>query len=244
MNHGGKTIYGATLGILMLETQFPRIHGDIGNAQTWPFPVQYRVVRGATPQKAVREDSRALLKPFVEAGKDLIAAGCDGIATNCGFLSLLQDDMQDALGVPVASSSLMQTAMVQAMLPKSQRVGILTISKSTLSAAHLAAANVPEGSPIGGTDETGEFSSKILGNHPTLDVELCRDEMIQASQALVTQNPDIGAIVLECTNMVPFAADVRKATGRPVFSIYTYLCWVQSALLPRRFNEVLDDFRI
>ena len=91
MQYGGKTVYGASVGILMLETQFPRIYGDIGNAQTWPFPVQYRVVRGATPDKVVRNDPTKLIAQFIEAGQDLVRMGCDGITTNCGFLSLIQD---------------------------------------------------------------------------------------------------------------------------------------------------------
>src|SRR5262249_51320525 len=52
---GGKSVYGARLGILMLEAGFPRIPGDMGNAETWPFPVLYRVVTGASPQRVVRE---------------------------------------------------------------------------------------------------------------------------------------------------------------------------------------------
>ena len=65
---GGKTVYGATLGILMLETQFPRIPGDIGNALTWPFPVQYRIVRGATPDNVVRGRCRGTAGGFHRGG--------------------------------------------------------------------------------------------------------------------------------------------------------------------------------
>ncbi|MCB1362671.1 MAG: aspartate/glutamate racemase family protein, partial [Rhodobacteraceae bacterium] len=134
MRRGGKTVYGATVGILMLETRFPRIPGDMGNALTWPFPVQYRVVRGASPDRVVRGDPRELTGAFIAAGHDLIAAGCDGITTNCGFLALVQEQLRAALGVPVATSSLMQVPMVQAMLPPGRRVAILTVSEATLSA--------------------------------------------------------------------------------------------------------------
>ena len=55
---GGKTVYGASVGILMLETRFPRIPGDMGNAGTWPFPVLYKVVRGASPDHVVRREDQ------------------------------------------------------------------------------------------------------------------------------------------------------------------------------------------
>lgn len=83
---GGKSVYGARLGILMLEARFPRIPGDMGNAETWPFPVLYRVVRGASPQRVVREKAAGLLDAFLDAAGELVATGADGITTNCGFL--------------------------------------------------------------------------------------------------------------------------------------------------------------
>mgnify|MGYP003345547646 CR=1 FL=1 len=76
---GGKAIYGAPLGILMLEARFPRIPGDMGNAATWPFPVLYRVVRGASPEKVVLHGARGLLQDFVDAAKDLVDLGAEEI---------------------------------------------------------------------------------------------------------------------------------------------------------------------
>src|SRR3982751_2456993 len=87
---GGKAIYGAPLGILMLDARFPRIPGDMGNAETWPFPVLYRVVPGATPKHVVLESSRGLLPDFLAAASELVALGAEAITTNCGFLSLFQ----------------------------------------------------------------------------------------------------------------------------------------------------------
>ncbi len=244
MERGGKTVYGASVGILMLETRFPRIPGDIGNALTWPFPVQYRVVRGATPDKVVRNDPTELVDEFIEAGRDLVEMGCDGITTNCGFLSLIQDQVKEALGVPVATSSLMQVPMVQALLPAGKRVGILTISKSTLSPAHLKAAGVPADTPIVGTDEGRCFTREILGNAVEIDFAACRLDMLDAAKQLVAEFDGIGAIVLECTNMVPFAADIRKLTGLPVYSIYSFVQWFQAGLAPARFSFYLDDPRL
>ncbi|MEM9779517.1 MAG: aspartate/glutamate racemase family protein [Pseudomonadota bacterium] len=242
MQHGGKTVYGASVGILMLETQFPRIPGDIGHAETWPFPVHYRVVRGATPDNVVRGDAMAQLAGFVDAGRDLVAMGCDGITTNCGFLSLMQDPLRAALGVPVATSALMQAAMIQALLPPGQRVGIVTISEATLTPAHLAAAHVPEGTPVVGTDG-GVFSRDVLGDAPEIDFDACEAEVVEAAQRLLLDHPDVGAVLLECTNMVPYAPQVRAATGLPVYSVYSLIQWFQAGLTPRVFARQIWDPR-
>ena len=240
---GGKTVFGASVGILMLETRFPRIPGDMGNALTWPFPVQYRVVRGASPDKVVRGNPKELLDIFVEAGKDLVASGCDGITTNCGFLALVQDELREALGVPVATSSLMQVPMVQALLPPGKKVVILTISKATLTDAHLRAANVASDTPVFGTDAGRVFTRDILGDAVEIDFAACRQDMLDAADQIMADEPDAGAIVLECTNMVPYAADVRKRTGLPVYSIESFVSWFQSGLMPRRYPLELDDPR-
>src|SRR5215204_3153866 len=111
-----QAVFGARLGILMLEAQFPRIPGDMGNATTWPFPVLYRVVRGASPRRVVMEQAAGLLEAFLNAAKELVELGADGVTTNCGFLSLYQEDIARHVGVPVATSSLMQAPFIQCLL--------------------------------------------------------------------------------------------------------------------------------
>ena len=241
--YGGKTVYGASVGILMLETRFPRIPGDIGNAGTWPFPVLYKVVRGASPDLVVRHGAVGLLDNFIDAGRELVADGADGISTNCGFLALFQDQLAEALGVPVASSSLMQVPMVQRLLPPDRRVGVLTISKASLTPEHLKASGVPLDAPIVGTDGGQEFSRAILENEEKLNVGLARADILNAGRQLIRDFPETGAIVLECTNMVPYAADLRQALGLPVYSIYSFITWFQAGLLPRSFDPRLIDQR-
>jgi len=231
---GGKSIYGASVGILMLEAQFPRVPGDMGNALTWPFPVHYKIVRGASPEKVVLHNANGLFRNFLDAASELVSDGVDGITTTCGFLALFQDELSAALSVPVATSSLMQVPMVQQLLPRNKRVGILTISPKTLSAEHLKKAGCSADTPIGGTPENGGFTSVFLKNQLEFDVELARLELVESAQQLLKNHHDLGAIVLECTNMVPYAADIQRATGLPVFSIYSFITWFQSGLQPRQ----------
>lgn len=233
---GGKSVYAAAVGILMLDARFPRIPGDMGNAVTWDFPVHYRVVRNASPDRVVRRQAEGLLEPFIGAARDLIDMGADGITTNCGFLSLFQNELATALNVPVATSSLMQVELVNRLLPPGKRAGVLTISASTLTQEHLDKAHVPAGTPVGSTESGREFTRAILGNELELDVDAARQYNIDAAQDLIAQYPDIGALVLECTNMIPYAADIRAATGVPVFTMESLVTWFQSGLAPRRFS--------
>lgn len=235
MTTGGKSIYGASVGILMLEAQFPRILGDMGNALTWPFPVHYKVVRDASPDRVVRNGANGLYESFLHAARELVEDGADGITTNCGFLALFQEELSSALNVPVATSSLMQVPMVERLLPPGKRVGILTISAASLTSEHLEKAGCELDTPVAGTPEDGEFSTSILDNSLQMDVEKARSENVAAAIKLATIHPELGAIVLECTNMVPYAADIKEATGLPVFSIYNFITWFQSGLQPARF---------
>ena len=232
---GGKTVYGACVGIIMLDTRFPRIPGDIGNAGTWPFSVLYQVVRGASPDDAVRRRAAGKVDQFIAAARELVAAGADGITTNCGFLSLLQGRLAEAVAVPVAASSLMQVPLVNRLLPPGRRAGIVTIEQASLGEDHLRAAGAPPDTPVAGVDDGGEFNRVILGDEPLLDVEQSRAELLDAGADLLRRHPEVGAIVLECTNMPPYAAAMRRALGVPVYSIYSFVQWFQAGLQPRSF---------
>jgi hypothetical protein len=233
---GGKAIYGAPLGILMLEARFPRIPGDMGNATTWPFPVLYRVVKGASPERVVLQGARGLLPDFLDAAAELVAQGAEAITTNCGFLSLYQRELAAHVGVPVAASSLIQVPWVQATLPPGKQVGIVTVSAQSLTPRHLEAAGVPLDTPFVGTEDGREFFRVlILGEKQDMDIDLAASEILDAGRTLVERHPDIGAIVLECTNMPPYAAALRDALNLPVYDIYSLITWWHAGLRPRVF---------
>ena len=229
-------VYGAAVGILMLDTRFPRIPGDMCNALTWPFPVLYKVVRGATAAR-VAARSPEMLEDFLAAGAELVADGADGITTNCGFLSLYQERLAGELGVPVAASSLMQIPLVERLLPPGKRAGVVTISASSLGADHLEAAGARADTPVVGTEDGREFCRVIRGNEPEMDVRAAEQDLLDAGADLVTRHPSVGAVVLECTNMVPYARSLSEHIRHPVYSIYGFVCWFQAGLRPRDFGH-------
>jgi len=235
--YGGKTLYGASVGILMLETRFPRIPGDMGNAATWPFPVLYKVVPGASPRRVVRDKAEGLLDELLAAAEELVRLGADGITTTCGFLSLYQRDIAAHVGVPVATSSLMQIPFIERVLPPSKRVGILTVSAASLTADHLRAAGADPATPIVGTDGGSEFSRVMINDEERLDVAAAERDILAAGDRLVASHDGIGAVLLECTNMVPYARALSQRLRLPVFTIYTFVTWFQSGLVPRQFGD-------
>jgi hypothetical protein len=233
---GGKTLYGARVGILMLETRFPRIPGDMGNAETWPFPVLYKVVPGASPRRVVCEKAEGLLDEFLAAAEELVRHGADGVTTTCGFLSLYQREIAAHVGVPVATSSLMQIPFIERVLPPGKRVGVLTVSAANLTGEHIRAAGADPETPVVGTDAGSEFTRVMINDEERLDVAAAQRDILAAGDRLVASHDGIGAVLLECTNMVPYARALSQRLRLPVFSIYTFVTWFHSGLIPREFG--------
>jgi Asp/Glu/hydantoin racemase len=230
---GGFNQYGFTVGVLMLDTRFPRIHGDMGNASTFHFPVRYHRVTGADPDLVVRRGAEGLLPAFVEGARVLEREGVGAITTNCGFLIKYQAELARAVRVPVFTSSLLLVPLVHRMLPPGQRVGIMTVNASSLTSEHLSGAGIGADVPLAvvGLETEKEFTRALLDNELELDVGLAREEHIRVARRLVSEHPDVGAIVLECTNMPPYTADIQRETGRPVFDILSLVTMAHDALV-------------
>lgn len=226
------------LGILMLDTRFERFPGDIGHPETWPFPVRFRIVAGASAAAATGPDPAGLLAPFIAAGQAMVAEGACAITTSCGFLAIHQKAMAAALPVPVASSALLQAPMIAASLPPGKRLGILTFRAETLSAAHLAGAGCDPAVPVRGLRPGCAMQRDILGGPPAGFAQREAD-VLQAAEDLQAAMPDLGAILLECTNFPPYAPAIRRALGVPVFDVLTLIAgWRHSLGLGDDTNRV------
>ena len=227
----------ATVGILMLDTKFPRVVGDGGNPDTWPFPVLIEKVRGATPHQVVDMGLEGLLEPFVAGAEALVAAGADGITTTCGFLALYQRALAERAGVPVAASAILQVPWVEALLPTGRRAGIITADSANLTPAHLAATGVALDTPIAGTQGGRALTRVFTDKASEYDWADCEADLVDAGRRLLDQHPAVGAFVLECTNMPPFGPALADAFGLPVYDVYTMINWFQMGLRPTRFGR-------
>jgi Asp/Glu/Hydantoin racemase len=221
---GGRTLYGHALGILMLDTLAPRLPGDVGNALTWPFPVRYRIVKGADPARIMgQQPDPSLLEPFLDAARELEGEGVRAITTSCGFLAVFQRELAGTVGVPVLTSALLQVPMAARMIRPDQKVGILT-ERPNLTERHFegvgwSSREIPV--VVRAMPPDAVFPTMYIDNALEADTAVLEREMVSLASDLVCEHPEVGAIVLECTNFVPFAQRMRRATGRPVFDLYT-----------------------
>ena len=232
-----------SLGILMLKTRFPRPPGDVGNPDTWPFPVLRQVIEAATVDRVVNADPPVdlLLEPFIAGGHALVHAGAAAITTTCGFLALFQDELTGALPVPVLASSLQQAPLVQRSLPRGKRVGIISIDAGNLSPRHLAAAGVDPDMPVVGTKRGRELSRIILADLEELDMAKAEADILEAGHALAAKAPDLGALVLECANMAPYSRALAQQLGVPVYDIVTMITWLHAGLAPRTWPNTITQ---
>jgi hypothetical protein len=207
------------LGVLMLDTVFPRPPGDIGNPASFPFATRYLKVAQASPEKVIFERANGLVDHFISAARQLQAEGCRAIVTSCGFLALQHHQIAAALQIPFASSSLCWLPTLYNAFGGPAHVGILTASLGSLSEAHLSALGGSAASPKAGMAPDSEFARVIIGNRAEGDMEQIHQEMISAALTLVEQHPQVRALLLECTNMSPCAAEISRRTGRPVFDL-------------------------
>jgi len=208
------------LGILMLDTRFPRIVGDIGNPASFDFPVILRTMEGIGPDDAVaaHPDKPRVMAALADNARKLAEAGAAGISTSCGFLALYQNDLARVSPVPVATSALLLIARLEG-----RKVGVITASARNLTPAHLLAVGAPADTPVEGMPEGGSFAATFIANGTTLDRDTVEREAIAAGQALVKKHPTVDAVVLECTNLPPYKPALQRALGRPVHDVLDLL---------------------
>ncbi len=222
----------APIGVLMLDTRFPRPPGDVGNPATFDFPVVYRVVERATPTRVVDGGAEGLVDAFREAARELEAAGVSVITTSCGFLALHQQTLADAASVPVFTSSLLQVPLALAAISSRRKVGVVSFKAEALTPAHFAAVGVSSLDRVSILDleSAPAFYRPIAEDRPTLDVAAAEREIVETVAAWASSQPDLGALVLECTNLPPYSAAIQRATGLPLWDVVTLVRWAYAAV--------------
>lgn len=213
--------------------QLEAIPGNIVHPETFRYPIKFIRVQGANYRTVVEQSNEAVLTEMIKVAREMESAGVKAITTSCGFNAIFQKELANAVAVPVISSSLMQVPMVYNMLKQGQQIGIITADKKYLTRAHLEAAGIASSIPvcIAGMEDTEEFSKARTDPEARVDPGKFIQEIGDVAKKLATENQNLGAIVLECTDLPPAAAAIRKIVGLPVFDIVTLMNMVYESVV-------------
>jgi aspartate/glutamate racemase len=228
-----QCFYGNSIGILVLDVKYPCVPGNVANATTYSFPVRYKVVKGASTERLLWEKDKSLIKLFIDAALELQNEGVGAITGACGFMAFFQKEVAERLEIPVFLSSLLQVPFVYQILGGKKRIGVISADASALTPDFFKAAGVSEETPlaIAGMEHQEEFSSAILKRKGTLDSQLIEQEVVQVARELMAEHADLGAIILECSDLPPYAHAVQREVDLPVFDFITMINYVHSALV-------------
>lgn len=233
----GQNIAGYSIGILYNEeVWYPMLPGNVVNATTYDFPVRLMPVHGATCDRLFAGDP-TLYDDVLRAARALEKEGVRAISSACGFYGNWQARLAADMDIPVAISSLVQVPMVAALLKPEQKIGVLTASKAGVTPELLNSCGIHNHDQLAVKDMyyAPQFSA-IVQDRGSFDNGVVKREIVTAAKELLAENPDMGAIVLECSDMPPYASLIQAETQLPVFDFITLIKWLHSATQQRPYR--------
>ena len=221
----GAESYGHAIGILLIDCSTPFIPGDVGNASTYSFPVLYKTVPNVTLKRLIEDADLSLTDAVIQTAKDLETSGVRAISSDCGYMIHFQRQVAQEVNIPVIMSSLLQLPMLERTISPSKKIGVICANRKKLTPDMLDIAGVKDKSSIviRGMEEMPYFRAPILDEKPELVYEEIEREIVSVAEELVSSHPETGPLLLECSNMPPYAHAIQKATGRPVFDFTTLI---------------------
>ncbi len=232
----GQYVAGYSIGIMHLEVWYPIIPGNVANATTYDFPVRLKLVPNLDTPRLHSADP-TVLDDLIKVAKELEAEGCRAIAGACGFFGHFHKQVAEAMDIPVCLSSLVQVSWIRTTLKPNQKIGVLTANASAITPELLKNCYIddPDILVIRDLRHEPQFSA-IMEDRGYFDNGILRNEVVHAAEELVKENPDIGAILLECSDTPPYASDVQRAVKLPVYDFITMIKWLHNAVTQKPYQ--------
>jgi hypothetical protein len=233
------------LGIIILDDVYPGFPGDVRNASAFPFPIQYEIAEGVDIWALVHEEDKSpCLEPIQRAAKKLEKMGCRAIAAECGYFAYFQKEIAGYVDVPVFMSSLLQVPLAQQLIGPEKVVGIMAARSAQLTRAHLEAVGIRPDSNfvLDGAEDDGkcpEFQNLWYAptrpKVPEAYYDKAEKEFVRVAVKFFEAHPSMGAMMLECTGMQPFARAIQREIDIPIFSWGTLLDYAYSVAVHRDY---------
>ena len=238
----GRNVFGITIGLVQMRVNLPMIPGNMGNASTFDFPMLYREMNAENVFDVMANPpSQNFTDGIVEASQWLELQGVRAIMGNCGFFGSYQNVVRERINVPFFSSSLMMLPMMVQSMPGNKKVGVITANGPILKQVQaiencgLSLEDKENRIVVMGCEEYPEFATGIMANTGRYNPTKVEAEIVSVAERMLVANNDIGAILLECTELSPHAVAVQKAVRMPVWDYTTLTRWIQSGCVRRPF---------
>ncbi len=233
----GAYVGGHAVGIIAVDLVYPKLPGNVANATTFDFPVLYKKVSFEIEQ--LFSGDPALEEMIVDAAKELVADGARAIIGACGYFAHFQKQVAAAVDVPVFLSSLVQVPMIKIGLRPEQKILVLCASGDDMNREFLAKVNANLDDCI--IQDVGSLESfaPIRWGKTELDNRRLSKDLAELALSVVSEHPEIGAILLECSDLPPYACDIQRATGLPVYDFISLINWVEHAVVQKRYYGFL-----
>lgn len=197
-----------SLVILQLDTRFPRVPGDIACRETYLRPVALRVVpRAAVSAVVTRSPDGFDLRGFAEA---LAEDQGQGLATtSCGFMVYFQRHLEAFTKRQVVSSALLALPELRRRFRDAELL-VVTFDATVLQAEAYRAAMEHFKGPVLGLEKSMHLYQVIAEDREDLDLALAEAELEDLFRKALGRHPEVKAVLLECTNLPPYKAALRR----------------------------------
>jgi hypothetical protein len=234
----GAVASGYPIGMLCAQWNIPFVPGDLNHASTFDFPMRYVEVQGLIGADILRGDGEKFTDLIVTAARDLEAEGVQALTSNCGFMAVYQEVVAAAVDIPVFLSSLLQLNLATQMVGPNRTVGVLTANSKGVTPGLLAHVGFHDLDRIvlQGLEDFDHFREVILDEVGHMDPARFAAEIVEGARRLQAASPDMGAIVIECSDLPAYSAAIREATGLPVFDWASFIDYVHRAVVPRSYT--------
>jgi aspartate/glutamate racemase len=236
----GAVASGYPIGMLCAQWNIPFVPGDLNHAETFEFPMRYLDVEGLIGADILRGDGEKFTELMVTAAKKLEAEGVRAITSNCGFMAVYQEVVAATVNVPVFLSSLLQLNMVSRMVGANRKVGVLAANSQAVTPSLLAHVGLHDLDRIvvQGLERFEHFHEVIFDEVGHMEPARFAAEVVEAARRLQADSPEVGAIVVECSDLPAYSAAIREATGLPVFDWASFIDFVHHAVVPRTYTGI------
>ncbi len=224
-----QMVSGFPVGIVYIDdTNYPMVPGNVNNASTYDFPVILRTIPNMTQERVFAGDP-TIADDIIAMGQYLIQKeGIRALSSGCGFFGNFQKQVSAALDIPVALSPLVMIPWISTLIKPHQKIGVLTANGGALTEALFESCGVLDSGGLIVRDlyNEPEFSC-IMQYRGFFNNDGVRDEVVGKAMEIMAEEDEIGAFLLECSDMPPYSYAVQAATQRPVFDfigMITFLC--------------------